>query len=149
MKAMPRPNFPTARLVCTSCGHETDRPDQVMPSSIWMTAALLPFFVVPAVLHWVWRATSKKNVCPLCTRDTLIPSTSPIGRQILHAAWRSADTPTPLPTADARLERIEQAIDAMAIEVERVAEAQRYAARLLTDRSSADRGRDQRVTTPT
>jgi hypothetical protein len=34
----------------------------------------------------------------------------------------------------ARLERIEQAVDAVAVEVERVSEAQRYSARLLTER---------------
>ena len=33
------------------------------------------------------------------------------------------------------LERIEQAIDAMSIEVERIAEAQRFVTRLMTDRS--------------
>lgn len=35
---------------------------------------------------------------------------------------------------DQRLERMEQAIDAMATEVERVAEGQRYATRLLAER---------------
>jgi len=36
--------------------------------------------------------------------------------------------------SDHRLERIEQAIDAMAVEVERVAEGQRYVTKLLADR---------------
>jgi hypothetical protein len=35
---------------------------------------------------------------------------------------------------DHRLERIEQAIDAMAVEVERVAEGQRFVTKLLADR---------------
>ena len=38
---------------------------------------------------------------------------------------------------DERLERIEQAIDAMAIEVERVSEGQRFTAKLLADRPAA------------
>ena len=38
------------------------------------------------------------------------------------------------PDVPLRLERIEQAVDAMAVEMERVSEAQRYAARLLTER---------------
>jgi hypothetical protein len=40
-----------------------------------------------------------------------------------------------LPAADtnARLERIEQAIDAMSVEVERIAEGQRFVTRLMTD----------------
>jgi len=36
---------------------------------------------------------------------------------------------------DARLERIEQAVDAIAIEVERIAEAQRFTARLMSERA--------------
>jgi hypothetical protein len=36
---------------------------------------------------------------------------------------------------DHRLERIEQAIDAMAVEVERIAEGQRIVTKLLSDRS--------------
>jgi hypothetical protein len=35
----------------------------------------------------------------------------------------------------ARLERIEQAIDAMSVEVERIAEGQRFVTRLMTDKS--------------
>jgi hypothetical protein len=41
-----------------------------------------------------------------------------------------------VPSADttARLERIEQAVDAVAIEVERIAEAQRFSARLMAEK---------------
>ena len=38
------------------------------------------------------------------------------------------------PETDHRLERIEQAIDAMAVEVERIAEGQRFVTKLLADR---------------
>jgi hypothetical protein len=87
--------------------------------------------VVPGVVYWVWRNTMKENRCPLCNRATLIPTASPIGRAILASPYRLADPAiTPQPQ-DVRLERIEQAIDAIAIEVERVAESQRYAARQL------------------
>lgn len=37
-----------------------------------------------------------------------------------------------------RLERMEQAIDAMAVEIERLSEAQRFHTRLLTDRQAAE-----------
>lgn len=40
----------------------------------------------------------------------------------------------PLPNVAPRIERIEQAIEGIALEVERVAEAQRYSAKLLTER---------------
>lgn len=41
--------------------------------------------------------------------------------------------PLPSPEITTRLERIEQAVDAVAIEVERIAEAQRFAARLMAE----------------
>ena len=47
---------------------------------------------------------------------------------------REAKFPRPHPDSSARLERIEQAIDAMAVEVERIAEGQRFVTRLMSDR---------------
>lgn len=41
--------------------------------------------------------------------------------------------PPPSPEITTRLERIEQAVDAIAIEVERIAEAQRFAAKLMAE----------------
>ena len=43
------------------------------------------------------------------------------------------ETATPL--ADARLARLEQAVDAIALEVERISEAQRFTAKLLREES--------------
>ena len=52
------------------------------------------------------------------------------------------------PQVDERLYRIEQAVDAMAVEIERMAESQRFTARLLSERlptpealPGAERGR--------
>ena len=50
--------------------------------------------------------------------------------------WDRKGTQPAVPTdTAARLERIEQAIDAMSIEVERIAEGQRFVTRLMTDRA--------------
>jgi len=57
---------------------------------------------------------------------------------IVHARklWRrDSDASTGAsPATDHRLERIEQAIDAMAVEVERISEGQRFMTKLLSDR---------------
>lgn len=45
--------------------------------------------------------------------------------------------PTASPDVTARLERIEQAVEAVAIEVERIAEAQRFSAKLMADQQRA------------
>jgi len=61
-----------------------------------------------------------------------------IGFPLSRAFGRRMDRKSTVPNADPevarRLDRIEQAIEAMAVEVERVSEAQRYSARLLTER---------------
>jgi hypothetical protein len=50
--------------------------------------------------------------------------------------WDRKGSAPPLPLdTSARLERIEQAIDAMSIEVERIAEGQRFVTRLMSDRT--------------
>jgi hypothetical protein len=63
---------------------------------------------------------------------------------IVHArkVWKrdSAGTATSSPSTDHRLERIEQAIDAMAVEVERIAEGQRFVTKLLSDRGAERAG---------
>lgn len=57
---------------------------------------------------------------------------------IVHARklWmRDSVTQVPSSLSDHRLERIEQAIDAMAVEVERIAEGQRFVTKLLSERA--------------
>lgn len=58
----------------------------------------------------------------------------PIALSVSRLLWRRARVQPPErnPATDARLERIEQAVDAIAIEVERISEAQRYSAKLLS-----------------
>jgi hypothetical protein len=62
----------------------------------------------------------------------------PILRYMLRRRERTVQaTPVADPQIAQRLDRIEQAIEAIAIEVERSAEAQRYSAKLLTERMPA------------
>ena len=59
-----------------------------------------------------------------------IPLIRMIGKRIERGAQLP---PPPSPEITTRLERIEQAVDAVAIEVERIAEAQRFAAKLMVE----------------
>ena len=52
--------------------------------------------------------------------------------QSMRRSKRAAVAP---PMADERLEQLQQSIDAIAVEVERIAEAQRFTAKLLAERS--------------
>ena len=69
-----------------------------------------------------------------------------LGARIL---WRMGSRTSPsLSAADPeRLDRLEQAVDAIAIEVERISEAQRFAVTLLSDRLPA-RVDDRLIATP-
>ena len=58
----------------------------------------------------------------------------PIIRALTKRWERGAQRPLPpSPEITTRLERIEQAVEAIAIEVERIAEAQRFAAKLMAE----------------
>ena len=77
---------------------------------------------------------------------TMIPITAigvPIARAIarrIEGGVRGAWPPASLPNdVGARLERMEQAIDAIAVEVERIAEGQRFTSKLLASRADAAR----------
>ena len=64
---------------------------------------------------------------------------SPIALSISRLIWKRGSrmamaNPAPPAESGARLERIEQAVDAIAIEVERVSEGQRFVTRLLSER---------------
>lgn len=61
----------------------------------------------------------------------------PIAVAVARLIWRRGSTPRPpaLPAeTDQRLERMEQGVDAIAIEVERISEGQRFVTRLLGER---------------
>jgi hypothetical protein len=57
----------------------------------------------------------------------------PLIRAITRRLERAPQTPLQSPDITARLERIEHAVESVAIEVERIAEAQRFSAKLLAD----------------
>jgi hypothetical protein len=63
----------------------------------------------------------------------------PIAIAFARNLWRRASrqaAPAPSPESGQRMERLEQAVDAIAIEVERISEGQRFMTRLLTEGSA-------------
>jgi len=67
-----------------------------------------------------------------------IAMTAYIFRSIIGLIGRRLDAkarPAFNPETDQRLARIEQAVDAIAVEVERISEGQRFTTRLLSDRA--------------
>jgi hypothetical protein len=60
----------------------------------------------------------------------------PIARAWAKRMERAPMQPTVPPDVAARLERMEQAIDSIAIEVERISEGQRFTTKLLAERNN-------------
>ena len=65
---------------------------------------------------------------------------APLARAFARRMERESKTKV-APEVTSRLERIEQAVDAIAIEVERISEGQRFTTKLLTERASGDANR--------
>jgi hypothetical protein len=59
----------------------------------------------------------------------------PLVRSYVKRKERDLLLPRAAPATDERLDRIEHAIDAMAVEVERISEGQRFVTRLLSERA--------------
>jgi hypothetical protein len=104
--------------LCTLCGHETLQPLRKLPGSGWVSLALLVPFLLPGVVYQVWRIAMRREVCPRCGSHALIPGDAPLARTWRAAGW-IAGSPSGAQSEE-RLDRIEQAIDAMALEIERV-----------------------------
>ena len=62
----------------------------------------------------------------------------PIARAYARRMDREPRQPSLPPDVTARLERMEQAIDSIAIEVERISEGQRFTTKLLAERNTAE-----------
>ena len=78
----------------------------------------------------------------------MIPVTAigvPIARAIARKLDRSSAVPPGTAEMAARLERMEHAIDAIAVEVERISEGQRYTTRLLSERGAKQPALAERI----
>lgn len=85
------------------------------------------------------RNRAMNNLVPIVIVFTLFVL-SPIAVSISRMLWKRGSMPKyvpPSPENAQRLERMEQAIDSIAIEIERVSEGQRFVTRLMSDRQNA------------
>lgn len=84
------------------------------------------------------RPTISMNAVPIIIVFTIFVL-CPIALAAARAIWKRGSQPKPVTDRDtaARLERMEQAMDAIAIEIERVSEGQRFVTRLLAEGKTA------------
>ena len=72
----------------------------------------------------------------LCLTSVVLVLGVPLVRSFVRRADRRDALPAPDMEAQARLARIEQALDAVAVEVERISEGQRFVTKLLSARNA-------------
>jgi hypothetical protein len=74
---------------------------------------------------------------------TIVGSIASLSAIFVACKWAISATKKreqlPVPFNDVRLEQLQQSVDAIAIEVERIAEAQRFSAKLLAGREAESR----------
>ncbi|MEO7963449.1 MAG: hypothetical protein ABIT38_06005 [Gemmatimonadaceae bacterium] len=141
-------------FLCTLCGAQTSAPLKVPPGNAWVALVLAIPFVIPGVAYAVWRYTMKRTVCPTCGHAQLIPASSPLARTWRSAGWigtqRPAEASPSTTSPDIRIDRIEQAIDAIAGEVDRIVQQQQRAvASIRNEREPTALLRDRGPVTPT
>jgi hypothetical protein len=140
------------QYLCTQCGAQTSAPLKVPPGSPWVALALAVPFIVPALIYTVWRYSMRRTLCPTCGHAQLIPADAPLARTWRAAGWiagRPAEAPMATTAPDIRIDRIEQAIDAIAGEVDRIAQQQRLVPGVRADRDAAPVRRERGFVTPT
>jgi DNA-directed RNA polymerase subunit RPC12/RpoP len=70
------------QFVCKNCGFKGAR-KKLVKGSILTEIFLWFFFLLPGIIYSVWRANSKKYVCPKCGAQDMIPADSPMGQKLL------------------------------------------------------------------
>jgi hypothetical protein len=96
------------------------------------------------------RNRAMQNLVPMVVVFTIFVLT-PIAISISRMFWKRASMPQQAPQSmenSQRLERMEHAIDAIAIEIERVSEGQRFVTRVMSERQNAPLGAGQQPAQP-
>jgi hypothetical protein len=101
------------------------------PSKLWRVAAAL--FVIINVAGAVFALRMGEGGHALTHVALLVVGF--IGWQF--APWKRRQTPAPEQLPDARLDYLQQSVDAVALEVERLGEAQRFADKLRAEQGQA------------
>ncbi|MDA8082322.1 MAG: YqaE/Pmp3 family membrane protein [Nitrospiraceae bacterium] len=72
-----------SKYICTAC-RSVGTPKKVTKGSFWIEIVLWLFMIVPGLIYSIWRLTTKYNACPICQNPTMIPLSSPMGKQLLE-----------------------------------------------------------------
>lgn len=83
--AMAKPRARRSDRICATCGY-IGRPKLETKGSFLFEVCLWLLFCAPGLIYSLWRLTSRSKVCPQCSAPSMIPATSPRGRQLANVA---------------------------------------------------------------
>ncbi len=69
--------------ICTSCGY-LGKPKKITKGNFIIELILWCLFIIPGLIYSIWRLTTKQEVCPECKHTTMIPESSPFGRELVN-----------------------------------------------------------------
>lgn len=69
-------------LICKACGTRTDTPARKTRGHFAIELILWLCLIVPGLIYSIWRLGSRRDCCPVCGSEDLIPADSPMGRKI-------------------------------------------------------------------
>ena len=70
------------KKLCTHCFEEV-KPKSKAPGNIAIEFVLWCLFIIPGLIYSLWRISNKKDVCPLCDHDDLVPPESKRGQYVM------------------------------------------------------------------
>lgn len=73
-------------MICTNCyyqgkGKTMTRGSFAIELVLWIF--FFWAFLIPPLVYSIWRLTTRKQVCPRCNQDTLIPEDTPRGEELV------------------------------------------------------------------
>ena len=68
--------------VCTVCRY-VGKPKRMTKGSFGLEAALWLLFIVPGLIYSIWRLTSRYDGCPKCKNQSMIPTDTPMGQELI------------------------------------------------------------------
>jgi len=68
-------------IFCCNCGYE-GKPKKETPGSLIIETLLWFMMLVPGLIYSIWRMSSKFHKCPHCNSKNILPSDSPMAKQV-------------------------------------------------------------------
>jgi len=70
------------RAICKNCGHDGIA-ERKLKSHFLITLVLLFFWLIPGIIHIIWRRTGLRDSCVKCGSTEVVARNSPEGERLL------------------------------------------------------------------